>query len=206
MPMRYQRVPEETIKRMPEYLRALLFLRQQPSEYITSRGLAEYVPLNPPQIRKDLSCFGAFGLRGTGYEVEPLIKQIRRILKLDVKQRTVLVGAGRLGSAIARFSGFQRYGFNITDIFDNAEKRIGKKIGKIQIKNVANLNKIKANSIKIAIIATPPQAAQQIADTLIKTGVTSILNLTSTYLTVPKKVRVRTVDLAMELAMLPYYT
>lgn len=204
--MRYQRVPEETIKRMPRYLRALLFLRQQSTEYITSRDLAEYVPLNPPQIRKDFSYFGAFGLRGTGYKVEPLIKRIRKILKLDVEQKTVLVGAGRLGSAIARFPGFQRYGFNITDIYDNAEKRIGKKIGNIQIKDVAKLNKIKANNIKIAIIATPPEAAQQIADTLVETGVTSILNLTSAYLTVPKKVRVRTVDLAMELGMLPYYT
>ncbi|MBW8036153.1 MAG: redox-sensing transcriptional repressor Rex [Planctomycetes bacterium] len=204
--MRYHKVPEETIKRMPQYLRALLFLRQQSTKYITSRGLSEYVLLNPPQIRKDLSYFGAFGLRGTGYEVEPLIKQIRRILKLDVEQKTVLVGAGRLGSAIARFPGFQRYGFNITDIYDNAGKRIGKKIGKIQIKDVAKLNKIKANSVKIAIIATPPETAQQIADALVKAGVTSILNLTSAYLAVPKKVRVRTVDLAMELGMLPYYT
>lgn len=204
--MRYQRVPEETIKRLPRYLRALLFLQQQQTEYVPSHSLAEYVRLNPPQIRKDLSYFGAFGLRGTGYNVEELIKEIRQILKLDVKQRTVLVGAGRLGSAIARFPGFHLYGFDITDIYDDSKKKIGRKIGKIKIKDVAYLAKVKGKKIKLAIIATPPEVAQQVADTLVKAGITGILNLTSTYLIVPKKVRVSTIDLAMELGMLPYYT
>lgn len=204
--MRYQRVPEETIKRLPRYLRALLFLQQQRAEYVPSHALAEYVRLNPPQIRKDLSYFGAFGLRGTGYNVEGLIKEIRQILKLDVKQRTVLVGAGRLGSAIARFPGFHLYGFDITDIYDDSKKKAGKKIGKVEIKDAAYLARLKSKKIKLAIIATPPDVAQQVADTLVKAGVTGILNLTSTYLIVPKKVRVSTVDLAMELGMLPYYT
>ena len=204
--MRYKRVPEETIKRLPCYLRALLFLQQQKTAYVSSIALAEYVHLNPPQIRKDLSYFGAFGIRGTGYNVEDLVKEIRKILKLDVKQKTVLIGTGRLGSAIARFPGFQRYGFDITDIYDGAEKKIGRKLGKIEIKNVVYLVRLKSKKIKLAIIATPPEVAQQVADTLVKVGVTGILNLTSTYLTVPKRVRVRTVDLAMELSMLPYYT
>lgn len=204
--MRYKRVPEETIKRLPHYLRALLFLQKQKTAYVSSSALAEYVRLNSPQIRKDLSYFGAFGLRGTGYNVEDLIKEIRRILKLDVKQRTVLVGVGRLGSAIARFPGFQRYEFDITDIYDGSKNKIGKKVGKVVIKDVAYLARLKSKKIKLAIIATPPEVAQQIADTLVKAGITGILNLTSTYLTVPKRVRVRTVDLAMELSMLPYYT
>lgn len=204
--MRYQKVPEETIKRLPRYLRALLFLQQQQTEYVPSHTLAEYVRLNPPQIRKDLSYFGAFGLRGTGYNVDGLIKEIRQILKLNIKQKTVLVGAGRLGSAIARFPGFERYGFDITDIYDGSKKKIGRKIGKVVIKDVGYLARLKGKKTKLAIIATPPDVAQEVADTLIKIGITGILNLTSTYLTVPKRVQVRTVDLAMELGMLPYYT
>jgi len=203
---RNQNVPEETIHRLPRYLRALLFLQQSDVEFIPSHGLADYVQLNPPQVRKDLSYFGAFGTRGTGYNVENLLKKIRQILKLSTKQRTVLVGAGRLGTAIASFGGFERYGFDIADIYDNSKAKIGKKIGKITIKDRARLSEIKNKGTKLAIIATPPEVAQEITDTLVKAGVTGILNLASCYLVVPKRVKVRTVDLAMELGILPYYT
>ena len=204
--MRYKQVPEETIHRLPRYLRALLFLQQSSVEFIPSHGLAEYVQLNPPQVRKDLSYFGAFGVRGTGYNVENLLTSIRKILKLNTPQRTVLVGAGRLGTAVASFGGFKRYGFDIADIYDNSKKKIGKKIGKITIKDCAKLAEIKKKGTKLAIIATPPEVAQDITDTLVKAGVTGILNLASCYLIVPKRVKVRTIDLAMELGILPYYT
>ncbi len=101
--MRYQKVPDETIRRLPRYLRALLFLQQDKIESISSHKLAEYVQLNSAQIRKDLSHFGSFGKRGTGYNVEALSETIRNILKLNKPQKTVLIGAGRLGTAIASF-------------------------------------------------------------------------------------------------------
>jgi len=204
--MRYQKVPDETIKRLPRYLRALLFLQQGKVESISSHKLAEYVQLNSTQIRKDLSHFGAFGKRGTGYNVVNLTETIRDILKLNKTQNTVLVGAGRLGTAIASFPGFERYGLDIKAIYDNSKTKIGKKIGKTAIKDTNRLADIKRSNIKMAIIATPPEYAQETATTLVNNGITGILNLSSCYLKVPKKVKVRTIDLAMELIMLPYYT
>lgn len=204
--MKYQKVPEETIQRLPRYLRALLFVEQRDIKSLPSHELAEYVQLNPTQIRKDLSHFGAFGKRGTGYNVEALSKTIRDILKLNESQKTVLVGAGRLGTAIASFPGFERYGLDISAIYDNSMSKIGKKIGDTIIKNSDALADIKKNKIKLAIIATPPEVAQESATVLVENGITGILNLSSCYLKVPKKVKVRTIDLAMELIMLPYYT
>ena len=204
--MRQQKVPDETIRRLPRYLRALLFLQQSKVENISSKKLAEYVQLNSTMIRKDLSHFGAFGTKGTGYNVNSLSKTVRDILKLNKPQKTVLVGAGRLGTAIAAFPGFERYGFDISAIYDNSKMKIGNKIDKTTIKNTDGLADIKDSKIKMAIIATPPEEAQETADILVDNGVTGILNLSSCYLKVPKKVKVRTIDLAMELIMLPYYT
>jgi len=204
--MKDQKVPEETIRRLPRYLRALLFVQQRGIESLPSHELAEYVQLNPTQIRKDLSHFGAFGKRGTGYNVETLTKTIRDILKLNEPQKTVLVGAGRLGTAIASFPGFERYGFDITAIYDNSMSKIGKKIGNTIIKSSDALSDIKENKIKLAIIATPPEVAQETVTVLVENGITGVLNLSSCYLKVPKEVKVRTIDLAMELIMLPYYT
>jgi redox-sensing transcriptional repressor len=98
--MRYRTMPEETIRRLPMYLRVLLYLQKLDMQYIPSHKLAEFLQLKSPQIRKDLSYFGAFGTRGTGYKVDLLIEQIRDILKLNVKQKAALIGAGKLGSAI----------------------------------------------------------------------------------------------------------
>lgn len=204
--MRNQNVPEETIKRLPRHLRALIFLQQQDVKYISSQKLAEYTAIKPAQIRKDFSYFGTLGLRGTGYEVCFLVDNIKKILKIDVRQKAVLVGAGRIGTAIASFPGFRRYGFDIVSIYDNSQKKIGRKIFGVTIEDRSKLSEIKQNKIKLAIIATPPESAQEITDTLVESGVTGILNLASCYLNVPKNVKVRTIDLAMELGMLPYYT
>ena len=101
------------------YLRALIYLPELTGGYISSGKLAEFMNINSPQIRKDFSYFGAFGTRGIGYNVSGLITQIRGILKLDVTQQAALVGAGRLGAAIAEYPGFSMFGFDITVIFDN---------------------------------------------------------------------------------------
>lgn len=199
-------VPDETIRRLPKYLRTLLSMKEQKREFVSSNQIAEFTYINPAQIRKDFSYFGAFGTRGTGYEVEHLIKMVKEILKLDSKPKAVLIGAGRIGTAIASYTGFGRYGIEIVAIYDNCPDKIGKKAGDITIKNRSNLSEIKRKNIKLAIIATPPQEAQSITDTLVKAGVTGILNLAPCYLNVPDNVRIRTIDLAMELGMLPYYT
>ncbi len=200
-----RKIPDETIKRLPMYLRTLTYLPDPVHENISSKTLAEFMNTNSARIRKDFSYFGTFGTRGVGYNVEGLIKQIRGILKIDKTQKAALVGAGRLGTAISLFSGFDVYGFDIAAVFDNSSKKIGKKINGRIVQNVSRLSQIKSRNIKLAIIAVPAEAAQEIADALVKAGVRGIVNLSPCFLKVPKKVKVFTDDIAMSLATLPYY-
>ena len=203
--MRYHKIPSETIRRLPMYLRALAVYPENGSDYISSEELANNLGLNSPQIRKDLSYFGTFGKRGMGYEVDELREQIRGILKIEKTQKAVVVGAGRLGCALASFEGFGTYGFTIAAILDNSPKKIGKKVGKIKIESISRLAPIKRRKIKLAIVAVPAQFAQEVTDKLVKAGITGILNMTVCHLKVPKKVKVRSIDIAMELGVLPYY-
>jgi redox-sensing transcriptional repressor len=150
--MKYHKIPDETIRRMPMYLRALSLLEEETQHTISSRQLAQRLHLNPPQIRKDLSYFGAFGTRGIGYPVASTAQQIRGILKLDIRQKAALIGAGRLGTAIAAYPGFALFGFDIAAIFDNAPNKIGKKIGRIIVEDSADLESLKTRKIHLAIL------------------------------------------------------
>lgn len=188
------------------YLRAISFMSNHDSGFISSRDIADLLNINSPQVRKDLSYFGAFGTRGTGYQIDELKKQIRKALKLDVTQKAVLVGAGKLGSALSLYQGFKIYGLDITAIYDNSPKKIGKKVGLLTIKDISTLQQIKNNDIKLAILAMPADNAQEIADILVKCGIKGILNLAPCYLKVPKKVKVTMIDIAVELSVLPFYT
>jgi redox-sensing transcriptional repressor len=203
--MRYHRIPDETIRRLPIYLRGLLFSAEQGKQSISSRDLADFVGVNSCQIRKDFSYFGDFGTRGVGYRIEKLTKQIKKILKLDVVRKAALVGVGNLGSAVLAYPGFGIYGFDIAAAFDNNPKKVGKRVKDITIESVSKLGTLRTRKIDLAIIAVPRQAAQQTADRLIKAGVKGILNFSPCHITVPKKVKVITIDIAMDLARLPYY-
>ena len=203
--MRYRRIPDESIRRLPVYLRGLLLLAAQGTQSISSRKLAQRVHLNPHQIRKDFSYFGAFGTPGVGYNVAALAKQIRSILKLNVIRKAALVGVGKLGSALLGYPGFRMYGFEIAAIFDSDPKKFGKKIGGITVEDTAKLKTLKSKKIKLAIIAVPADTAQNIVDLLVKNGVNGILNFAPRYLAVPKNVKVITIDIAMDFARLPYY-
>jgi redox-sensing transcriptional repressor len=203
--MRYHKIPDETIRRLPIYLRGLLFISEQGQQSISSLNLARFLGVNPWQIRKDFSYFGGFGTRGVGYNIEKLTKQITKILKLDVVRKAALVGAGNLGSVVLTYPGFRIYGFDIAAAFDNDPKKIGKKIKNITIEDISNLHTLKKRNINLAIITVPRDSAQQIADALVEAGVKGILNFSPCYITVPKKVKVITIDIAMDLARLPYY-
>ncbi len=161
--------------------------------------------INPWQIRKDLSNFGAFGTCGVGYDVEKLIRQIKKILKLDTTHKAALVGVGNLGSAVLAYPGFAIYGFEIVAAFDNDQKKIGKKINNITVQDVSKISSLKNKDIKIGIITVPRQASQQTADTLVSAGITGILNFSPCRIKVPKKVKVITINIALDLARLPYY-
>jgi redox-sensing transcriptional repressor len=203
--MRYHKIPDETVGRLPIYLRGLLSLSKQGQQSISSRKLADFLGTNPWQIRKDFSYFGEFGTRGVGYDTKKLIKQINKILKLDVINKAALVGVGNLGSAVLAYPGFRVYGFDIVAAFDNDPKKIGKKVKNITIENTSKLRSLKKRKINLGIITVPREAAQQATDELVKADVKGILNFSPCYVTVPKKVKVITIDIAMDLARLPYY-
>jgi len=203
--MKYRRIPSETVRRLPIYLRALLFSREQGKENISSQDMAVFVGVNSAQIRKDFSYFGYFGTPGVGYNIETLTKQIKKILKIDIIKKAALVGVGNLGSAVLAYPGFEMYGFDISAAFDNNPKKIGKKINNIAVESVSRIPTLKKRGINLAIIAVPAEAAQQTAEALVKAGVKGILNFSPCYIAVPKRVKVITIDIAMDLARLPYY-
>ena len=203
--MRYHKIPDETIRRLPIYLRHLLSLTEQGLEKTSSQKLADSLGINPWQIRKDFSYFGYLGTRGVGYKIYKLQKQIYKILKLDIINRTALVGVGNLGSAVLAYPGFKVYGFDIIAAFDADPEKVGKKVAGITIENTTRLWMLDKRGVNLAIITVPQDAAQKIADALVKAGVRGILNFSPQRVTVPRKVKVISIDIALDLARMPYY-
>lgn len=203
--MRYHKIPDETVRRLPIYLRGAIHLSQQGVENASSRSLAGVLGMQPWQIRKDFSYFGDFGTPGVGYHLDSLIKQIKRILRLDREPRAVLVGVGNLGSALLAFPGFSLYGFEIAAAFDVDRRKIGRMRSGLTIEDVARLSTLRRRRIDLGILAVPEEAAQEIADALVDAGIRGILNFSPRYIAVPKRVKVITIDIAMDLARLPYY-
>ncbi len=203
--MKYRRIPDETIQRLPMYLRGFATLEAEKELTVSSRRLACRLGLNPHQIRKDLSFFGAFGRRGVGYPVRTTAQRIRRILKLEQKQKAALIGAGRLGTALVAYPGFSFFNLQIAAVFDNDPRKIGKKIGQIRIESIDHLHNLKKRKIPLAVLAVPAEAAQAVADKLIKSGVKGLLNFSPSLVKVPASVKKIDIDLASQLGILPYY-
>jgi len=204
--MKYHKIPDEAIRRLPFYFRGLLTLSEQGRKNISSRDLADLLGFSHWQIRKDLSYFGSFGTPGRGYDIEKLIRQIRRILKLNVVRKAALVGVGNLGLAVLRYPGFRAYGFEIAAAFDNDPAKIGRKIGDITVEDVSRFRALKQRGIDFGIITVPCAAAQQTFDALAGAGVKGILSFSPCQKTGSEKVKVITIDIAMDLVRLPYYT
>lgn len=203
--MRYHKIPGETIRRLPIYIRGLLFLSEQGRSNISSEDLANLIGVQHWQIRKDFSYFGEFGIRGVGYEINKLTRQILKILKLEQGHKAALVGVGNLGLAVLAYPGFRIYGLNIAAAFDCDPKKIGRKVKNTEIEDISKLSTLKKRKIDLGIIAVPRDSAQATADTLVKAGVKGILNFSPCYITVTRRIKVVTIDIAMDLARLPYY-
>jgi len=203
--MRYHKIPDETVRRLPIYLRGLMVSADQGREHISSKSLADYVGVHSWQIRKDFSYFGDFGTPGVGYHIERLAREIKKILRLDVIRRTALVGVGDLGSALLAYPGFRTYGLDIVAAFDVDSRKVGKRISEVKVENLSGIETLKERKISLAIVAVPREAAQRTVDSLVAAGVKGILNFAPCKLAAPKRVKVITLDIAMELARLPYY-
>lgn len=158
------------------------------------------------QVRKDLSFLGSHGTRGVGYDIDELMSQIKTVLGMTKTYRVVIVGAGNLGSAITNYKGFETWGFEIVAVVDVDDDKIGSPIDGLNVEAFDLLKSIVSErDIQIGVIATPPAAAQLVANKLVAAGVRSILNLAPVVLKLPSDVSVRRVDLSTELGILAYH-
>ncbi len=199
-------IPDIVVSRLPIYLRALTRLNHEGVKTTSSHELGRRLGISSAQIRKDLSHFGEFGKQGTGYQIEFLIEQLRRILKLDREWEVALVGVGDLGRAIAHYNGFRDRGFHITLLFDSDPGKVGTKLGNFEILDVARLGEvIHARGITVAMLAVPAEAAQPLADQLVAAGVRGILNYAPINLAVPDGVWVQYIDPVVHLQRMTYY-
>jgi redox-sensing transcriptional repressor len=204
--MNAEKIPDIIISRLPVYLRALQHMADNGLKTTSSQELGENVGISAAQIRKDISQFGEFGKQGTGYSIPYLLDKLREILKVDRMWDVIIVGAGDIGHALARYQGFANRGFNVVMIFDNDKNKVGEKIGDFTIEDTANLvAKVKSANIKIAMLTIPAPAAQDIADKLVQAGVKAILNYAPINLNVPKDVKVQYIDPATHLQRMTYY-
>ncbi len=199
-------VPAIVIARLPLYLRTLAYLEKEGKTVTSSQELSERLGFSSAQIRKDLSYFGEFGKQGTGYNIAYLKVQLREILKINRTWDLVLIGAGDLGRALARYQGFEVDGFRLVAIFDNAAKKIGSKIGGLEVQDVAELPRVlQENNVEIAVLAVPAEAAQSVANQLVDAGVRAILNYAPITLNVPPKIKVYYIDPVVGLRSMTYY-
>jgi redox-sensing transcriptional repressor len=192
--------------RLSRYLQVLTQAKKMGRSSISSQDVSEYTHINATQIRRDLSAFGKFGKRGVGYNIDALIAEIRGILRTSGQHNIGLVGAGRLGQAIAGSSIFADHGFHIVTIFDDDPAKIGTELGGVAIRSTADLaSQVSENNIIAAVIAVPAVAAQSVADQLVKAGVHIIFNYSEALLQTPGDVVVHSSSPAVELLHALYF-
>jgi redox-sensing transcriptional repressor len=192
--------------RLSRYLQVLTQAKKMGRERISSQEISEYTNINATQIRRDLSGFGKFGKRGVGYSIDVLLGEIRAILRTQGQHNIALIGAGRLGSAIASSTVFADHGFNIAAVFDSDASKVGAPIGHTVVSEYASLgDAIKEKNIIVGVLAVPPDAAQKVTDDLVAGGVRIIFNYSEALLNVPPDVTVHTTNPAAELLYALYF-
>jgi redox-sensing transcriptional repressor len=203
--MKEQRISPKVIERLTKYLRCLENLPQE--DFISSEELAEKMGFTAAQVRKDLSNFGEFGVRGKGYQVRTLHSDIEKILGVHKTNNVIIVGLGRLGGALFSEPEFTKESFNIVGLFDNSPNKIGTEISGIKIRDTKDLAYFveSKEGVETAILTVPKIAAQDIADTLVKHGIRAILNFAPVQLNVPENVVVENIDLYAKLQELNYW-
>lgn len=202
---RFSNISMAVVRRLPKYYRYLGELLNNDIKRVSSQELSKITGFTASQIRQDLNCFGGFGQQGYGYNAEELHKEIGKILGLDMQYRTVIIGAGNLGHAIANYSSFAKNGFRTWGIFDVNPKVIGEKINDITVQHIDGAEQfIKENEVSIGIICTPKVYSQDAADVLVQGGVKAIWNFAPTDLRIPDNVIVENVNLIESLFTISY--
>lgn len=192
--------------RLSRYLQVLTQAKKMGKERISSQEIADYTNINATQIRRDLSGFGKFGKRGVGYNIDSLLGEIRKILRTQGQHNIALIGAGRLGEAIASSPIFAEHGITIAAVFDNDPAKLGRKIGGVPISALDELDEVaKERNIIVGVLAVPADAAQEAADALVAAGVKIIFNYSQALLDTPSDVQVHTSNPAVELLYALYF-
>jgi redox-sensing transcriptional repressor len=200
-----KRIADSTVRRLSAYLRLLESSEARGLATISSEELASRGGTTSAQVRKDLSFFGSFGKRGLGYSVPELAGRLREILGLEKDWQVIIIGAGKIGAALAQYRGFRQRGFNILAAYDNNPEKIGKKVEGIPVRDIAQLERdIQRDSPDIVVLTVPSEEAQQVVDRVVKAGIKAILNFAPTQLQAPADVAVKTVNMAMELEGLSF--
>jgi redox-sensing transcriptional repressor len=192
--------------RLSRYLQVLSQAKKMGKERISSQEIADYTNINATQIRRDLSNFGKFGKRGVGYSIESLLAEIRKILRTQGQHNIALVGAGRLGQAIASSSIFAEHGINIAAVFDSSPQVIGADLSGITVEDERRLkDQVRDKNIVVGVLAVPAVSAQKVADDLVDAGVRIIFNYSEALLDVPSDVTVHTSNPAVDLLHALYF-
>jgi redox-sensing transcriptional repressor len=200
-----KRIAQPTVRRLSLYLRFLEDAHDRGLATVSSQELARLGGTSSAQVRKDLSVFGSFGKRGLGYTVAELITALRAILGLGREWHVVIVGAGKIGSALAQYAGFRQRGFSVVAVYDNDPAKIGSQWAGHTVRNVAQLESDTAREQPdIAVLAVPAERAQDTVDRIVRAGIGGILSFAPVQLRVPAGVTLQTVNMAAELEVLSY--
>jgi redox-sensing transcriptional repressor len=192
--------------RLSRYLQVLTQAKKMGKDRISSQELSDYTNINATQIRRDLSAFGKFGKRGVGYNIESLLGEVRKILRTQGQHNVALVGAGRLGQAIASSPIFAEHGINIAAVFDSDPEMVGRQVGHVTVSEFEGLgDRVRDQNIVVGVIAVPAKSAQGVADGLVDSGVKIIFNYSEALLDVPHDVTVHTSNPAVELLHALYF-
>jgi redox-sensing transcriptional repressor len=192
--------------RLSRYLQVLTQARKMGKDRISSQEMSDYTNINATQIRRDLSAFGKFGKRGVGYSTEALLNEIRKILRTQGQHNIALVGAGRLGQAIASSTIFAEHGINIAAVFDVDPDKVGRTVDGVVVSDYGSLGEtVREKNIIVGVLAVPPENAQQAADDLVEAGVKILFNYSEALLDVPHDVAVHTSNPAVDLLYALYF-
>jgi redox-sensing transcriptional repressor len=200
-----KRIAESTVRRLSLYLSFLEGTEREGLQTISSDELAKLGGTTSAQVRKDLSLFGSFGKRGLGYSVPELSEKLREILGLGKEWQVCIVGAGKIGAALARYRGFAERGFNVIAVYDSDEAKIGKRWENLTVRPILELERDAAKQhFDIAVLATPGESTAVVVKQVVRAGIKAILNFAPVQLAVPADVTVRNVNMAMELEGLSF--
>lgn len=202
---RFSNISMAVVRRLPKYHRYLGELLNNDIRRVSSQELSRITGFTASQIRQDLNCFGGFGQQGYGYNVDELHREIGKILGLDRTYKTIIIGAGNVGRAIANYTFFEESGFKLYGIFDNNPNKIGEKIKNITVKSIDEVEDfIKENGIEIGILCTPKEGTQKIAELLVKCGIKGIWNFAPVDLKLDGHIIVENVHLSESLFTISY--